>query len=259
MCFPSERHSMTPIRPGETREPLPGIETALAAAMAGQLGMGDFLREFAEAGVIVVSSGELTEPMTISSDGVPLVVVFTARDRANSWRDRAPHSTVVLGRRVFEALDPDTGLVVNPGFGLGFEMQPGGVPTILAELAGSADPELPDPSVALEQAVLDAQSGDASAEQLLATFGASQVYVLSHSDDGLSPITFLRDGEPGLVGVFTRPAHAQQFAEDPSFALYVDAAWLAKSLGEGVGIVVNPGTPTPWELSPDVVATVGES
>ena len=248
---------MTPIRPGETREPLPGIETALAAAMAGQLGMGDFLREFAEAGVIVVSSGELTEPMTISSDGVPLVVVFTARDRANSWRDRAPHSAVVLGRRVFEALDPDTGLVVNPGFGLGFEMQPGGVPTILAELAGSADPELPDPSVALEQAVLDAQSGDASAEQLLATFGASQVYVLSHSDDGLSPITFLRDGEPGLVGVFTRPAHAQQFAEGESFAMYVEAAWLAKSLDAGIGIVVNPGTPTPWELSPEVVAAIG--
>ncbi len=219
--------------------------------------MGDFLREFAEAGVIVVSSGELTEPMTISSDGVPLVVVFTARDRANSWRDRAPHSAVVLGRRVFEALDPDTGLVVNPGFGLGFEMQPGGVPTILAELAGSADPELPDPSVALEQAVLDAQSGDASAEQLLATFGASQVYVLSHSDDGLSPITFLRDGEPGLVGVFTRPAHAQQFAEGESFAMYVEAAWLAKSLDAGIGIVVNPGTPTPWELSPEVVAAIG--
>jgi len=250
---------MTPIRPGETREPLPGIETALAAAMAGQLGMGDFLRQFAEAGVIVVSDSEHTEPMTISSDGVPLVVVFTARDRANSWRDRAPHSTVVLGRRVFETLEPQTGLVVNPGFGLGFEMQPGGVPTILAELQASADPDLPDPSIALEQAVLDAQSGDATPEELLVTFGASQVYVLSHSEDGLSPITFLRDGEPGLVGVFTRPAHAQQFAEGPAFAMYVEAAWLARSLGEGVGIVVNPGTATPWELSPEVVAAVGQA
>ena len=249
---------MTPIRPGETREPLPGIETALAAAMAGQLGMGDFLRQFADAGVIVAANSARTEPMTISSDGVPLVVVFTARDRANSWSDRAPHSSVMLGRRVFEGLDPDTGLVVNPGFGLGFEMQPGGVPTILAELVASADPDLPDPSIELEQAVLDAQSGDATPEQLLATFGSSQVYVLSHSDDGLSPITFLRDGEPGLVGVFTRPAHAQQFAEGLSFAMYVDAAWLAKSLDDGVGIVVNPGTPTPWELSPEVVAAIGQ-
>jgi hypothetical protein len=248
---------MTQIRPGETREPLPGIETALAAAMAGQLNMADFLRQFADSGVIVVSGSDTTSPMTVSSDGVPLVVVFTARDRAKSWADRAPFSTVLLGRAVFENLEPDTGLVVNPGFGLGFEMRPAGVPTILAELQASIDPEIPDPSVELEQAILDAQSGDASPEQLLATFGSSQVYVLSASDDGLSPITFLRDGGPGLVGVFTRPAFAQQFAEGENFALHVEAAWLAASLEEGVGIVVNPGTPAPWELSPDVVAAVG--
>jgi hypothetical protein len=253
---------MTELRPGETRPPNPGIEAALAAAMAGTLGMGDFLKLFAEAGVILVSatdfSGEagVFQPLVFTRDDVAQLAVFTARDRAEAWASKAPFSTTMLGRRVFEALQPGVGLVVNPGSGLGFEMAPGGIPTILAELASVAELELPDPEVRLEQAILDAQSGHVDPETLLAIFGGSRVYVLSHTDDGLTPITFQRDGGPTIVGVFTRPDHAQQFTEGVEFALHVNAGWLAANLAEGVGIVVNPGTGTPWELAAEVVASV---
>jgi hypothetical protein len=253
---------MTELRPGETRPPNPGIETALAAAMSGEIDMGTFLKLFADSGVIVVSGAdfsdgpELFQPMMFTRDGVERMAVFTARDRAEAWRSKAPFSATMLGRRVFEGLAPGVGLVVNPGSGLGFEMAPGGIPTILAELATVAELDTPDPEVRLEQAIVDAQSGHIDPGTLLAIFGGSQVYVLSHTDDGLTPITFQREGVPTLVGVFTRTDHAQQFAEEVEFALHVNAGWLAANLPEGVGIVVNPGTATPWEISADVVASV---
>jgi hypothetical protein len=253
---------MTELRPGETRPPNPGIEAALAAAMSGSLGMGEFLRLFAESGVIVLSATDysadaaLFQPMMFARDDVSQLAVFTARDRADAWASKAPFSTTMLGRRVFEALQPGVGLVVNPGSGLGFEMAPGGIPTILAELASVEQLEQPDPAVRLEQAILDAQSGAIAPKELLAIFGGSQVYVLSQTEDGLTPITFQRDDVPTIVGVFTRPDHAEQFADGIEFALHVNAGWLAANLPDGVGIVVNPGTSTPWELSAEVVSSV---
>jgi hypothetical protein len=268
------------LRTGEHRPPNPGIETELDAAMSGRLDMKSLLVRFADAAIIVpsvtgfsgassaVSSGSNKgasdvagepprfEPLLLEPHGEPLMAVFTSRDRADRWADTAPFSTVMLGRRLFDDLPAGVGIVVNPGFGLGFELASPGIPAIAAELNALRVPGIPDPSVDLEQAILDAQSGRTSPEALLDTLAASRVYVLSHTDDGLSPVTFLRDGEPGIVGVFTRPDHADEFTEGVEFALYVEAAWLAANLVDGVGIVVNPGTRHPWEISPEVVAAI---
>jgi hypothetical protein len=253
---------MSELRKGETRAPFPGVEEALDAAMGGQLSMKDFLLQFSDAGLIVVSATDFTghpeqfQPMLFTPDETPLMAVFTARDRANQWAEKAPFSMTMLGRHVFEGLKDGVGLVVNPGSGLGFEMQPGGVATILAELTSHVDPDVPEPAVALEQAILDAQSGDIEPEELLLTLATSTICVLSETDDGLTPITFVRDDGPTIVGAFTRSDFAAQFAEDVTFVLYVEASWLAANLGEGVGLVVNPGTLHPWELSPEVLAAV---
>jgi hypothetical protein len=255
---------MSQLRPGETRAPHPGIEAALDAAMSGQLPLKDFLLAFADAPVIVVSASDVAadpsqlRPLLFTPADVSLMSVFTARDRANRWKEQAPFSTTLLGRQVFEGLQEGVGVVVNPGFGLGFELHPAGIPAILEDLQSVRVPGLPDPNVVLEQAIVDAQTGDATPEQLLHTFATTRVYVLSHTDDGLEPITFVREDAPALVGVFTRPDFAQQFTDDVPFALYVEAGWLATQLPEGVGIVVNPGTAAPWELSPEVVASVDE-
>jgi hypothetical protein len=253
---------MAQLRSGETRDPNPGIETALAEAMAGRLDMREFLFQFGDAGIIVPSGVDFSadptvfSPMMFSPDDVPLMAVFTARDRANAWRAEAPHSTTMTGLTVFERLPSGVGIVVNPGFGLGFEMQPDGVPAILAELTAAG---APSPSVRLEQSILDARSGDTSAELLLGTFAASRIYSLSTTDDGLSPISFLRDGSPDLVGVFTRPAFAEQYAEGIDHVGYVETRELVAALESGVGIVVNPGTPHPWEISADIVAELGSA
>jgi hypothetical protein len=253
---------MTQLRPGETRAPLAGIETVLDEAMSGRLSMQDFLVRFAEAPIIVVSAqdaavdrGQL-QPMLFSPNDVTVMAVFTARDRANAWSAEAPFSVTLTGLEVFEGLGEGIGLVVNPGSGLGFEMDPEGVPAIVAHLRAGRDTDRPGPNVRLEQAILDATTGDISPQQLLDTFSTSQVYVLSHTDDGLAPVIFLRDGEDGVVGVFTRPDFAQPYSADVPHALSVDAGWLAESLGDGMGIVVNPGSSQPWELSADIVSSL---
>jgi len=250
---------MTDLLPGETREPLPGLESALAAAMAGQLGMGELLRQFSRAGLIVPSITDFSndptafQPLIFTPDEMPVMAVFTARDRMLPYADVANFSTVMLGRTVFEGLQPGVGLVVNPGSGLGFDIQPEGIAAIVAELTAAAV-GMPDPDVALEQAILDGHAGDLEPEALLEQFLAGSVYVLSHSADGVEPYTFLREDKT-FVGAFTRPEHAATFTEGVEHAAKIDVAFLAANLTEGVGIIVNPGGAFPWEVSAEVVAS----
>jgi hypothetical protein len=248
---------MTTRRPGETRDPNPGIEQSLAAAMTGELDMGAFLLRFAHAGIIIPSQTDPAdgglEPLILAPSGEPRLAVFTARDRAALFASAAPHSTVMLGRLVLEGLQPGVGLLVNPASGLGFEMEARGVASALGAIAAAKINEMPDPNIALEQAIIDAQDGLISPELLLSTFTAGKVYVLSHSGEELAPFTFLKDGSPTLVGVFTRPEYAQPFTDGVEYSMFVDVSYLTASLVSGFGIVVNPGTAHPWELDAGVV------
>lgn len=251
---------MTTRRPGETRDPNPGIEQSLAAAMTGDLDMGAFLLRFAHAGIIVPSQTDPAEgplePLILAPQGEPRLAVFTARDRAALFASAAPHSTVMLGKHVLEGLQPDVGLLVNPGTGLGFEMEARGVASALGAIASARINELPDPNIALEQAIVDAQDGLISPELLLATFTAGRVYVLSHSGDELAPFTFLKDGSPNLVGVFTRPEYAQPYTDGVEYSMFVDIGYLIDHITGGFGIVVNPGSAHPWELGDEVVESL---
>lgn len=247
---------MTTRRPGETRDPNPGIEQSLAAAMTGELDMGAFLLRFAQAGLIVPSrsvAAESFEPLIFAPNDLPLLVVFTARDRAVVFAEDAPHTVVMLGRQLLEGLQPGVGLLVNPGSGLGFEMEARGVASALGAIGEAKISELPDPNIALEQAIIDAQAGLISPELLLSTFTAGSVFVLSHSADELAPLTFLKDGSPSLVGVFTRPEFAQPFTEGIEHSVFVEVGYLVEHIVSGFGVVVNPGTAQPWELDGDVV------
>jgi len=247
---------MTTRRPGETRDPNPGIEQSLAAAMTGELDMRAFLLRFAHAGLIVPSrsvAAESFEPLIFAPNDLPLLAVFTSRDRAAVFAEDAPHTVVMLGRQVLEGLQPGVGLLVNPGSGLGFEMEARGVASALGAIGEAKISELPDPNVALEQAIIDAQDGLITPELLLETFTSGRVFVLSHSADELAPFTFLKDGSPSLVGVFTRAEFAQPFTEGVENSVFVDVDYLIEHIVAGFGIVVNPGTAHPWELDGKVV------
>jgi len=247
---------MTTRRPGETRDPNPGIEQSLAAAMTGELDMGAFLLRFAQAGLIVPSravAAESFEPLIFAPNDLPLLAVFTARDRAAVFAEDAPHTVIMLGRQVLEGLQPGVGLLVNPGSGLGFEMEARGVAAALGAIAEAKISELPDPNVALEQAIIDAQDGLIAPELLLSTFTSGRVYVLSRSADDLAPLTFLQDGVPSLVGVFTRPEFTQPFTDGIEHSVVVDVSQLIEHVEAGFGIVVNPGSAHPWELDGDIV------
>jgi hypothetical protein len=251
---------MTTRRPGETRDPNAGIEQSLAAAMTGELDMGAFLLRFAHAGLIIPSQTDPAEgglePLILAPTGEPRLAVFTARDRAAPFASAAPHSTVMLGRHVLAGLQPGVGLLVNPASGLGFEMEARGVASALGAIAAAGLNEMPDPNIALEQAIVDAQDGVIPPELLLSTFTAGKVYVLSHSGDELAPFTFLKDGEPSVVGVFTRREYAQPFTDGVEYSMFVDVSYLASHMVDGFGIVVNPGSAHPWELGAEIIESL---
>ena len=247
---------MTNRRPGETRDPNPGIETTLARAMAGEVNMGDFLVEFGRAPIIVASralAAESLDPIIFAPQGEPLMAVFTSRDRAATFAVDAPHTVVLLGRTILEGLQPGVGLVTNPGSGLGFEMEPRGVASALGAIAADPTAKLPDPNFALEQAIVDARDGLITGERLLEVFVEGRVFVLNHSADELAPFTFLKDGSPRLVGVFTRPEYAKDFTEGVEHSMFIAVESLVAQMNEGFGIVVNPGSPQPWELGAEVL------
>ena len=247
---------MTNRRPGETRDPNPGIETTLARAMAGEVNMGDFLVEFGRSPVILVSRAlpsESFDPVVFAPHGEPLMAVFTARDRAVALAAQAPHTVVLLGRTVLEGLQPGVGLVMNPGSGLGFEMEPRGVASALGAIAADPTAKLPDPNFALEQAIVDARDGLITGERLLEVFRQGQVFVLNHSAEELAPFTFLKNGSPSLVGVFTRPEFAKDFTEGVEHSMFIAVDSLIAQMNSGFGIVVNPGSQQPWELGAEIL------
>lgn len=249
---------MTTRRPGETRDPLPGIEQSLAAAMVGELDMGAFLVQFANAGIILPLQTDpadgAIEPLIFAPQGEPRLAVFTARDRTALFASAAPFSTVMLGRHVLEGLQADVGLLVNPGSGLGFELDPVGVAPALKAVEAARVPGAPDPDVALEQAIIDAGAGILEPERLLELLSATGVYVLTHSVEEIAPFTFQREGDGSFVGLFTRPEHARQFVDEAEHLLHVEARPLLEKLDPGFGLIVNPGSAYPWEISADVVA-----
>jgi hypothetical protein len=248
---------MTTRRPGETRDPVPGIEQSLASAMAGELDMGAFLVQFANAGIFLPSQTDPADggvqPLFLAPQGEARMAVFTARDRTTLFASAAPFTTVMLGRHILEGLQPGVGLLVNPGSGLGFEMDPVGVAPALQAVAAAHTPGTPDPNIALEQAIIDAGAGIATPERLLEVLTSGTIFVLTHSREEIAPFTFLREGGDSFVGLFTRPEYAQPYAGEVEHVLYVDAGPLIEKINAGFGLIVNPGSPYPWEVSAEVV------
>jgi hypothetical protein len=127
------------------------------------------------------------------------------------------------------------------------------------------DPTAFVPANDLEQRLLDARAGTIASSAFLDTLLESPVFVLLDKDPGpsgswdASTSLLVLNNAAGLplVAMFTAPAHSvawhKRFPRF-EFGMLVEFRFLLQGIGDGVGIVLNPGLEVGAELKPDAIA-----
>lgn len=234
----------------DERDPEPGFETIMREARGGRATMDDVVLALAGTPILVPSSADFRgapekfQPLMFTSpQGTPVMAVFTARDRAARFAEMAPYLATMTGRNVLAGLQPGTGLVVNPGSGLGMEIPPPDVGRMLAAMP--AAPVAPGPNVLVERAILDARLGVVPHEFVMSVLDGASLYIASSTTvdrlvSDVTPLVLEHGGAPH-VAVFTRLEYLEPFAAQASYGLHTPINDFATSLVAGVGIVINPG------------------
>jgi hypothetical protein len=124
------------------------LETALEQARSGVIPIRDFIAKLLESQVFVLLDKAVepdgvwdnsAAPMVLSSpSGSPMLAVFTAPERSTHSPHRLPEyafGLLIAFRWLLKGIEPDVGLVINPGSAVGLEIPASGVIRIRAEIA----------------------------------------------------------------------------------------------------------------------------
>ncbi len=123
--------------------PVNDLETALVDAKDGRIRFEDFLRILMRSAVHVSSGTEVMadgtgfQPLLFDKAEGTLMAVFTARERATRFGDKAPFCLTMTGEQLMQRVPEGLGLVLNPGFSVGFELPADGVQGIRRDFATS--------------------------------------------------------------------------------------------------------------------------
>jgi hypothetical protein len=113
--------------------PLNAIERTLIKAMAAEISLQEFLQTFVSSEVVLPSATEVQSdgrglsPLIYDKSGYQMVAIFTHLDRARHCESVAPYSLVLGGRDLLVRIPPGFGIVVNPGFLVGFDISPNSI------------------------------------------------------------------------------------------------------------------------------------
>lgn len=117
------------------------LEIAMLKAKSGFLAAPELMRLFVEARLIVPSGGEVAatghgfQPLEFSRSDTTMLACFSTRERIGEFSGMAPYYLEMTGRQLLERLPPSYGIVINPGWPVGFEIPPQGVAKILSDFA----------------------------------------------------------------------------------------------------------------------------
>lgn len=116
-----------------------------------------------------------------------------------------------------------------------------------------------DPINDLERSLQDAQNGCLPIDKLFDTFFRHQVFVLLEKQPDVKEAAVAAmsalmlkgmDGEM-MLAVFTSPARTDGWPNrfpQFSYGLAVDFKWIVKTMGQDIGIVINPGSAVGLEM-----------
>ena len=107
--------------------------------MSHRIAMAEFMRGFAISNVELPSAEEVhgngagLSPILFDKDGVMMLAIFTDKSRIGAYVERAPYCVSMKAIDVMRRLPPGVGIVVNPGFKLGFDISPEGIKEVLRD------------------------------------------------------------------------------------------------------------------------------
>lgn len=122
----------------------PIVDRAIAGAKNGTLTMQTVLWTFAAATVCVPSGADPgpdrggMRPVYYAKGETQMMAVFTSPVLPNSLQQLAPYLVTFAGEDVIARLPAGQGLVVNPGYPTGFEIEPAGLDRLRQELSAQA-------------------------------------------------------------------------------------------------------------------------
>jgi SseB protein N-terminal domain len=115
------------------------LEGLLIEAQTGRLHMPDFLRQFVQSRIVVPSASEVTagwqgfHPLVFKKQGVEMLACFTAHERIGSAVEKMPYYLEIRAAEFLKSLQPNVGVVINPGHSVSFDISPEGLARIRAE------------------------------------------------------------------------------------------------------------------------------
>lgn len=117
------------------------LEIALLKAKSGFLPASDLMRMFVESRIVVPSAAKVAadgtgfQPLEFSKENTQMLGCFTAAERVDEFTKMVPFYLEITGKQLLERLPPDYGVVINPGWPVGFDISPQGVSKILNDFA----------------------------------------------------------------------------------------------------------------------------
>ena len=119
------------------------LEDALALGQAGKTSAEDFLKTLIKSQVFVPSQQEVQPdgaglaPLVLEQQGKPFVAIFSSLERAQSAGSQSAYCLQIVCNALLPRLPHGYGLVINPGFALGLQIDASGVQKIYRELASA--------------------------------------------------------------------------------------------------------------------------
>jgi hypothetical protein len=115
------------------------LERQLVKAHKKEVSFSQFLELFLISEIFVLSASEVMpdgtglEPLLFDKQSVQMLGVFTALPKASLFEDKAPYFFTTNGKNLLKSLPHRCGLVVNPGYDIGFDLPPEGIQNILID------------------------------------------------------------------------------------------------------------------------------
>ena len=111
------------------------LEQYLIEAKNSNLSLPDFIRNFMNSVLFIPSAVEVQEnksimPLFFDKNGESMMAVFTSKEKLELYKRNVKHYITLTGGELLKQIPVDNGLVINPGYPIGFDISADGIKNI---------------------------------------------------------------------------------------------------------------------------------